>query len=281
MTLLVGGIFAINLWEKQNTFPTDPDFEVDKTISYNGKTYVYNKNIETFLVIGLDSLGEDVSGDSYRNDKRADFLVLFVFDNDTQRCSAIQINRDTVTEMNILGVAGQKVGTVTQQIALSYSYGNGKEVSSRNTADSVAHLLFDVKVNHYASVTMEAVPLYNDFVGGVELEILDDFTGIDDTLIKGEKITLNGEQALTYIRSRQGLPDATNVKRMARQKQYMTALYNKTKALSENNDKFIVDAATTVADYFVSDTSTNRLETIFQKISNYDFEGFVDRKSVV
>jgi anionic cell wall polymer biosynthesis LytR-Cps2A-Psr (LCP) family protein len=185
MTLLVGGIFAINSWEKQNTFPTDPDFEVDKTISYNGKTYVYNKNIETFLVIGLDSLGEDVSGDSYRNDKRADFLVLFVFDNDTQRCSAIQINRDTVTEMNILGVAGQKVGTVTQQIALSYSYGNGKEVSSRNTADSVAHLLFDVKVNHYASVTMEAVPLYNDFVGGVELEILDDFTGIDDTLIKG------------------------------------------------------------------------------------------------
>ena len=276
MILLVGGIFAIQVWENKNTFPPDLGYEDDKTINYNGKTYIYNKNIETFLVIGLDVLGEDVSDDIYRNDKRADFLVLFVFDNEKQICKAIQINRDTVTEMNILGVAGQKVGTITQQIALSHSYGNGREVSSRNTADAVANLLFDIKVNHYASITMEAVPVYNDFIGGVELEILDDFTGIDNSLIKGKIINLTGEQALTYIRSRQGLPNATNVKRMERQRQYMTALYKKTKDVSSGNDTFVAEAASKVADYFLSDTSTNRLETIFEKIKNYDFKGFVE-----
>mgnify|MGYP000585160404 FL=1 len=69
---------------------------------------------------------------------------------------------------------------------------------------------------------MDAVPILNDLLGGVEVTVLDDFSGIDDTLIKGETVTLHGDHALTYVRERYGLEDSSNSTRMVRQRQYMT-----------------------------------------------------------
>ena len=40
-------------------------------------------------------------------------------------------------------------------------------------------------------------------------------------------MTLQGEQALRYVRTRYGLEDSTNSTRMARQQQYINALYAK------------------------------------------------------
>ena len=39
-------------------------------------------------------------------------------------------------------------------------------------------MLMNVNVDHYVSVTMDAVSVYNDYIGGVEVTVLDDFTGI-------------------------------------------------------------------------------------------------------
>ena len=49
------------------------------------------KNIETFLVLGLDKFEGQVQSSSYNNDQQADFLMLFVFDNDKKEYSAIVI----------------------------------------------------------------------------------------------------------------------------------------------------------------------------------------------
>lgn len=269
---LASVIVSLYIWEKRNNKDNFSKVE-DETVQYNGAEYSLRENVETFLVMGLDTTEANGSvSDSYNNTMQADFLLLFVFDKDAQKCSVIQINRDTMTEMNVLGVAGQKVGTVNAQIALAHTYGNGKEVSCRNTADAVSTLLGGIRINHYLSVKMDFVPLFNDLVGGVEVTVLDDFTGVDDTLIKGEKITLNGEQALHYVRSRQGLADSTNNTRMARQRQYLSALYEKTLACMSQNESFVVDATMKLADYMVTDRSVTQLQELMRKMSSYEFD---------
>lgn len=261
----------INIWENKNGRYPDQT-SADKNIEYNGVKYKLKDNIETFVVIGLDKTLEDGGeSDAYNNDKQADFIMVFVLDNKEKTVTPIHINRDTMAEINILGLSGNKVGTVNKQIALSYNYGNGGKVSCGNTLNAVSKLLNGMKMDHYLSVTMDGVPVYNDLVGGVTVEILDDFTGIDDTLVKGQRITLMGQQALTYVRTREGLEDSTNVARMVRQKQYLTALREKTMEKLDGGDEFAKDIFTTMSDYIISDLSVNRLQVLLDKFSAYEF----------
>ena len=167
LTVLTVGLVALDVWERNNGEFPEHDAQ-DNSIMHNGIAYVPKKNIETFLVMGLDTI-EGAANDSYNNDQRADFLMLFVFDNDTKQCTALQINRDTITNVNILGVAGDAIGSAPMQITLAHTYGHGGDISCRNTANAVSNLLNDVKIDHYISVTMGAVPTLNDLVGGVEV----------------------------------------------------------------------------------------------------------------
>ena len=169
--LVIVGLILLHHWEANRSKFPDHEFG-NATIQYNGKTYTPKENVETFLILGLDKFNSEGSADSYNNNKQADLLMLFVFDNNAQTCTAIQINRDTMVDVNVLGVAGNKVYTLTQQIALAHTYGNGRDVSCRNTADSVSVLLKGVKINHYLSVMMDAVPIFNDLVGGVEVVLI-------------------------------------------------------------------------------------------------------------
>ena len=265
-------LFLIHAWENGHGFY--PDYEMGaETLKYGGREYELLDNIETFLVLGLDKFEGDVSGDSYNNDKQADFLMLFVFNNDTKECSAIHINRDTMAKINILGVAGNKVGTVKRQIALAHTYGNGRDVSCRNAADSVSSLLMGIKVGHYISFTMDSVAIVNDLVGGVELTVLDDFTGIDNDLVKGNTVTLMGKQALTYVRTRSGLEDSSNSTRMKRQQQYINALHDKFSFCMENDEEFIIELSLKLSDHIISDRSVTQLQELSRKFSEYEFLG--------
>lgn len=268
--LLTGAFLLLELWEKRQSI--FPEQKTENTIyEYNGVEYVKNEDVESFLILGLDKFEDAINNDSYNNDQRADFLMLLVFDNSEKKFTAVHLNRDTMVNMNVLGVAGQKIGTVNKQLALAHTYGNGRDVSCRNTADAVSELLNGVKVNHYLSITMDAVPILNDLLGGVEVTVLDDFSGIDDTLIKGETVTLHGDHALTYVRERYGLEDSSNSTRMVRQRQYMTAVYDKAMLEIENDDNFVIEASSKLADYIVSDRSVNQLQEIAKKLSQYKF----------
>lgn len=271
-------LLLLNLWEKrQGTFPLqEVDGSLSETVELDGKTYVLNEDIETALVMGIDKFDGETDDTSYTNDQQSDFLMLFIFDNKKSECTAVQINRDTMTDINILGVAGQKINTETRQIALAHTYGNGRQVSCRNTADAVSGLLYGVEIDNYISVTLDAVPVFNDLVSGVTLEVLDDFSGIDNTLVKGETVTLMGDQALRYVRTRYGMEDSTNAHRMKRQQQYIRALYEKTKETADQDEGFIADATLKLSDYMVSNCTVNQLENLFGKISSYKFNGIRD-----
>lgn len=265
-------LLLLEMWDRnQGMFP---EVSTEETyFQHNGKEHTLKEGVETFLVLGLDKFDGVSQGDSYNNDKQADFLMLFAFDNEQKTCTAIQINRDTMANVNVLGVDGGRLDTVTKQIALAHTYGNGRAVSCRNTADAVSDVLAGVKVNHYISMTMDGIAVLNDLVGGVEVEVLDDFTGVDNTLVKGQTVTLNGEQAMHYVRTRQGLEDSTNATRMKRQQQYINALYDQFFECMEEDELFVVDATLKVEEYIVSDRAPEQLQDLARKLREYEFTG--------
>lgn len=269
--LISAGLVALDIWEKRHSlFPEVEMSATDAVIEYNGQKYQRKDNLETWLILGLDKYeGFGIEG-SYNNDKQADLVLLLVFDNNAKTCSALQINRDTMAEMNILGVAGDISGTITKQIALSHTYGNGKEVSCRNASNAVSKLLLGATVDHYVSVTMDTVPLLTDAVDGVEVEVLDDLTSADETLVKGQKVTLRGDKALTYVRARYGLEDSTNLTRMNRQTQFLKALAEKFKECAKSDEQFVSSTFLKISEYVVSDSNSGRLQTMLEKFSSYE-----------
>jgi len=83
--LFAAVLTVLTVWEKnQGVFPEIQS--TDSAVELNGNRYVLNENVETFLVMGLDKFDASAENDSYNNNKQADFLVLFVFDNQTSVC---------------------------------------------------------------------------------------------------------------------------------------------------------------------------------------------------
>lgn len=275
--LIAAAFLFLKMWEKRQGKFTGAVIE-NGVLTYQGKEYVRKDNLETFLVLGLDKYDGAASSDSHESGVQADFLMLFVFDNEAKQCRAIHINRDTMTTVNRLGIGGNKTDSFTKQIALAYNYvaDSNDKIRCRNTKDSVEALLQGVKVDHYLSLTMDSVAVMNDFVGGVEVEVLDDFTGIDDTLIKGQKVTLKGEQALTYVRTRYGLEDSANTTRMERQKQYIKALYGKINSAKEADEMFLVKLVDAVDDHVAYDSSDKKMQAFAEKFEAYEFLGITD-----
>lgn len=287
VVLLISAAFvAIGIWEDRRGDTSHTDIASDVVV-YDGREYARKSNVDTFLVIGLDKESDDGSSDSSESaGARADFLMLFVFDNDAKQCTAVQIDRDTMTKVNKLSIGGTAVvGSYTKQIALAYNYveDDNAKIRCRNTKDSVEYLLHEINVNHYLSLTMDVVPTLNDMVGGVEVEVLDDFTGIDDELVKGATVKLTGEQALRYVRTRYGLEDSSNSNRMSRQRQYVNALYSTVLSRAEQDADFLVDLVEELDEELVYDSSNEKMQKYSEKFNEYDFLGIreIDGESKV
>ena len=247
-------------------------------VKYNGKTYKPKNRIETVLLIGLDNIGKIENNNSYTNSQQADFLALLVIDKISKECTLIHINRDTMTDIPVLGFNGDKVGTMNTQIALSHTYGSGREDSCRNTADAVSELLYGVRIDNYMSLTMGAVGTLNDLIGGVEVEILEDFSSVDPAMIKGETVKLKSEQALSYIRMRKGIGDQSNLSRMERQKQYVSSFISALKAEYTKDNKLVLNALDSVGDYMVTDMTVQELTSLSEYLSSYSFNGILSPK---
>ena len=264
-------LLLLQQWEGQRSdFLSDSDWKPADMIEYRGELYRIRRDVDTFLIMGVDQFSDAAPSNSYNNDRCADFLLLLVIDHATKQCSAIQINRDTMAEISVLGIGGKKVGTVTQQITLAHTYGTGEQDSCRNTARAVSGLLGGLEIDHYVCLTMDAVAVLNDLVGGVTLTVEEDLTPIHPSFVKGQTITLNSDQALLYVRHRSELEDSSNASRMKRQAQYMQALYPAVLDYISENEEFLTDVVSDLADYTTSDCSVNELEKTLDILTSYE-----------
>lgn len=266
LVVVGGGILALQRWQEYQRVQTTPaDENKRKTVEYQGTTYVARDGIESYLFMGIDVEGPAKGSKSYIGGGQADVQLLLVVDRFNRTWQVLQINRDSMVEVPVLGVNGKEVGTEYQQIALAHSYGDGLETSCENNVTAVSRMLQNQTIQGYVALNMDAISIINDQVGGVEVTVLDDCSQLDPSLVEGQTVTLTGTQALTYIRGRQGVGDETNLSRMARQEQYLNALYSKLKALSSDT---VVEMFQAVEDYMVTDMNDQWLK-LMDRLEEY------------
>lgn len=271
--ILLFSIFQIFQTIEFSLLPTFSPETSSRTLEYNGNKYLPDNNVITVLLMGIDNEGEVEDSGSYRNTGLADFICLLAFDIKDKTCTILHLNRDTMTEINTIAVGGGSAGTINAQLALSHSYGNGLQESCINTKSAVSNLLYNIVISNYISVNMDGISILNDFVGGVPVTVQDDFSEIDPSLIKGETVTLNGKQALNFIRSRSGVSNQTNIERMNRQQQYMNAFYQKLSEKISEDKNSVSEIFNELDPYMVTDCNTGILSSFSDKILEYSFSG--------
>ena len=275
--VVTGILYAVHFLDDSNTqdimnagvvLMSDPQGK--PMTMYNGKWYTKKEGIVTTLLMGVDKNADFEQNLLAGNSEQADLLLLIVADTINETYTIVHINRDTMTDITLIGSKGTRIGSYVAQIALSYNYGMTTHANSLNTVEAVSKLFRNVKIDHFMSLSMDGMIILNDAVGGVTLEVMDDFTGIDDTLVQGETVTLLGEHALLYVRERKNMDDNTNLHRMVRQQQYMTAFQDQFKTLARKDSDFVTNTLLKVNEYMVSDCTIDQLSELINNMTEFD-----------
>lgn len=242
------------------TAPEEASSEDDgKTIVYNGAKYKYNEDNINILFMGVDRDMQDTGEKVIGENGQADVLIWAALDSKTGHLSLINISRDAMVDVNKYNVEDKYLGTDKMQLCLAYSYGDGKEKSCENTLQSVSRLMYGMPVNAYVAIDYSAIAPLNDAIGGVTVNVLEDLTQSDSALKAGETITLHGEQAQTYVRSRNTEVLDSNNQRMERQKQYIDAFLQQTISQTKKNLTLPVTLYNDVSDYMVTNISASEV----------------------
>ena len=240
-----------------------------KTIHRDGVDYYPKQDITVVLVAGVDTEGPMVSSESYNNSAEADMVALLIFDESSQKMNVIHINRDTMTDVQVLGVGGKKAGTIYAQLALAHAYGSGLRDSSENLRDTVANLMYNVQIDYFITFNMDAISILNDAVGGVTVNVTDDFSAIDPTIPTGQ-VTLTGQQATNFLRSRYGLGDQMNLTRMERHQEYMQGFLTALRSKTQADATFLLSTCEQVEPYMVTNCTTGSISGLMERYGDYE-----------
>ncbi len=191
-------------------------------IVYNGQTYKLNEDITNILFMGVDKREIEGTADNGTGGQ-ADVIVLMAVDTSTGKITMINISRDTMTDVTQYSAAGTYVGMETEQICLSYAYGDGKERSCENTVNSVQRLFYNIPIKSYLAIDLNGIAAVNDSIGGIDVtspETIGEF-------IEGQSYHLEGDMAESFVRTRsKERVDANNL-RMQRQQIYVKSFMDK------------------------------------------------------
>lgn len=259
---------------KADSTHTDVTEHKTKTVTVDGVEYFPRQDITVLMLMGIDERGEVVKSESYSNTGENDMVALAVFDEQDKTYSVLSLNRDTMMDIYTLGVTGQPSGTIFAQLALAHTYGTGLEDSCENTVRTVSDFLSGLTVDYYVSMNMDAITLLNDAVGGVTVNVTDDFSQVDDSIPMGE-VTLKGEQALSYVQTRKDVSDQLNVSRMERQNEYMENFVSAFSSKVKESDTFVLETYEKISPYIVSDCSVNSMSSMLSRYADYTLRDVV------
>lgn len=195
-------------------------------VTYKDKEYTFNTDMTSILCVGVDKydLGVDDGTGG-----QADAIYLIALDTATGKTRVIAVPRDIVTDIGVYSPEGEYLRTEKRQLCLAYAYGDGRKTSCLNTATAVSRLFYQLPINSYFAVNLNAIATLNDAVGGVTVTMIDNsFYDTSHTFhYEGEAVTLYGDNALSYIRQRDVNYLSSSIDRLNRQVNYLKAFSSK------------------------------------------------------
>ncbi|WP_414054044.1 LCP family protein [Macrococcus equi] len=227
----------------------------------------------SILFLGIDDSISRRENGQKASQARTDAMILATFDRSNKQIRLVSIPRDTLAY----------IPSVKQYDKITHAHAEGGPESSMQAVENI----FNVPVDYYARVNMQAFVDIVDELGGIEFNVpfdIDEPTKLDKGRIKVKKgkQLINGDEALALVRSRHV---DTDLGRGKRQMQMIEAIVKKAKdtnSLSKlddlveivgNNAKhnLTFDNITSLASYYTSnDVEFKQMQL---KGTNYMYNG--------
>lgn len=188
-------------------------------IEYDGKRYKYNENIFSVAFLGVDR-EEFLSADETDFVGASDAMMVITVDVKTGDARVIALPRDIMVQMDTFVDGSDEIRREEEhQLYLAYSYGDGGELSCQNAVDAISRVLYNVTIQKYYALDLSGITALNDAIGGVVLKSKYDFPQYD--IKTGDVVTLKGDMAESYVRSRDTDTITASLDRLDRQVQYV------------------------------------------------------------
>ncbi|MEW1684286.1 LCP family protein [Streptomyces sp. NPDC093594] len=186
------------------------------------------KDALNLLLIGSDSRAGAENG-RYGHDpgtERSDTVILLHLSAGRQSATAVSIPRDLMVDVpDCRRPDGSRSAPMFAQFNAAFEVGG-----SACTVRTVEKLT-DIRVDHHVVVDFEGFKDMVDAVDGVEVCLREPIDDKDaDLRLPAGRVTLDGEQALGYVRARKTLGDGSDTGRIERQQRFLGALVNKVRS---------------------------------------------------
>lgn len=203
IVLLLVGYLGFAYWKTTSTFN-----KIHTPISGKKNTAVALDKKQPFsvLILGVDERDGDKG--------RSDTLIAATVNGKTNKIQMLSLPRDTKTLIPGYDSNPHKINA-------AYAYGGIKMADATAT-----EFLNGIPFNYYIKVNMEGFRDLVDAVGGIEVTNDKEGLNLKGKSFKKGKISLNGEDALTYVRIRKSDAEG-DFGRQKRQQQVMSAIAEK------------------------------------------------------
>jgi len=209
------------------------------------------RDAQNILLIGSDSRSGDGNRKYGRDSgtERSDTTILLHLAADRRSATAVSLPRDLMVDVPS---CRRPDGTRTEPMFAMFNsaFQSGGSACTIRTVEK----LTNVRIDHHVVVDFHGFKAMVDAVDGVEVCLKDPIDDEDAKLkLPAGKVTLNGEQALGYVRARKSIGDGSDTDRMDRQQRFLGALVNKV----QSNDVLLNPTML----YPVLDAATSSLTT--------------------
>ena len=177
------------------------------------------------LVIGSDTRSGDGNGQYGRDSgtERSDTTILLHLAADRRSATAVSLPRDLMVDVPS---CGRPDGSRSRPLftLFNYAFATGGSACTIRTVEK----LTNIRIDHHIVVDFHGFKKMVDALDGVAV-CLDEPIDDKDAKLKlpAGKVTLDGEQALGYVRARKSLGDGSDTERMKRQQRFLGALVGK------------------------------------------------------
>ena len=214
--------------------------DVSGYLQHNGQYFEQNEDITSILVMGVDSTGKLQPKNAVPGQfGQADTIMLVLLDKKNKEIRMINVVRDSMVNVTVFDKNGDYAETKNAQICLQYAYGDGGESSCQLTANSVSEMFYSMPIDYYVAINKTAMQEINDTIGGVTVTMSEDWSihedGTDLNYSAGQTVTLKGKEAMLFLFSRNEEALGTNMNRVNRQKDYLSALIPQLKAAAKDD----------------------------------------------
>lgn len=274
--LAVVAVFAAGIWKQQRKAHMETDGasvsseeNTSESITYKGKTYVYNDHLSNYLFMGIDTKGDMETAES-GNAGQADAVFLVSVDRVTKEMQVISIPRDTMTEIQMFSVSRKSLGLMENHINLQYAQGDGKTESCELMKTAVSKLLGGIPVHGYCSVNMDGIPVMTEAAGNVQVVIPDNsLEEVNPEFTEGAEVTLTKDNVEQFVRYRNTGREQSALVRQDRQKIFIEAYMKKAQEQYAKDASFVTGLYESMKPYMV----TNIGNDLFVKLLSVAQEG--------